>query len=227
MMRTLWQEGESPFPAGRVRRMTYADAMERYGVDRPDLRYGLEIADVTEVFRAVEFPFTATAIAAGGRVRGIRIPGGASLSRKQFDEIDAVGKSAGVRGVLRVKSVGGVVEGAVGKAVGDGAASRLGLPDGELGLFVAGEDRITNPALDRIRQDVALRLQLVPEGVNEFVCAVDFPMFELDAVSGRLSAMHHPFPSPHPDDIERLKCQPWTARALSYYLVLNAPELAV
>src|SRR5258706_11858573 len=225
MMRTLWQEGGSPFPAGRVRRMTYADAMERYGVDRPDLRYGLEIADVTQAFRAVEFPFTATAIAAGGRVRGIRIPGGASLSRKQLDEIDAVGKSAGVRGVLRVKSVNGVVEGAVGKALGDDAASRLGLQDGELGLFVAGEDRITNPALDRIRQDVALRLQLAPEGVNEFVWVVDFPMFERDLESGTLSAMHHPFTSPHPDDVGRLKNEPWTARALAYDLVLNGTEL--
>src|SRR5260221_13581851 len=123
MMRPLWQEGGSLFPAGRVRRMTYADAMERYGVDRPDLRYGLEIADVTEAFRAVEFPFTATAIAAGGRVRGIRIPGGASLSRKQLDEIDAVGKSAGVRGVLRVKNVNGVVAKAGGKGPGGEAAA--------------------------------------------------------------------------------------------------------
>ena len=117
MIKALWEEGGGSFPNSPIRQMTYADALEKYGIDRPDLRYGLEISDVTNAFRGVDFPFTNAAIAEGARVRGIRIPGGATLSRKQLDEIDATAKSAGARGVLRVKRVNGVIEGGVGKVL--------------------------------------------------------------------------------------------------------------
>jgi aspartyl-tRNA synthetase len=225
MIHALWDEGNSTFPNGRVRRMTYADAVERYGIDRPDLRYGLEIEDVSAVFRGVELPFTSAALAAGGRVRGIRIPGGATLSRKQLDEIDAIAKSAGARGLLRIKRLNGVVDGAVGKVLSDEAAAPLRLAEGDLGLYVAADDHVSSPALDRVRQDVAQRLNLVPAGVNEFVWVTDFPMFERDPVSGGLAAVHHPFTAPHPDDIPLLESEPWKARALAYDLVLNGTEL--
>jgi aspartyl-tRNA synthetase len=225
MIHALWDEGNSAFPSARIRRMTYADALERYGVDRPDLRYGLEIEDVTDVFRGVEFPFTSAAIAAGDRVRGIRIPGGAALSRKQLDEIDAIAKSAGARGLLRIKRVNGALDGAVGKVLSDAAAAPLRLADGDLGLYVAAGDHVSSPALDRVRQDVAQRLNLVPAGVNEFVWVTDFPMFERDPASGGLAAVHHPFTAPHPDDITLLDSEPWKARALAYDLVLNGTEL--
>ncbi len=225
MIHALWDEGGSPFPAGRVRRMAYADALERYGIDRPDLRYGLEIEDVSAVFRGVELPFTAGALAAGGRVRGIRVPGGAALSRKQLDEIDAIAKGAGARGLLRVKRTNGALDGAVGKVLGDDASAPLALGEGDLGLYVAGDDRTSGAALDRVRQDVAQRLNLVPSGVNEFVWVTDFPMFERDAATGALAAVHHPFTAPHPDDVPLLASEPWKARALAYDLVLNGTEL--
>ncbi|MEP7000019.1 MAG: aspartate--tRNA ligase [bacterium] len=225
MIHSLWDEGESPFPTARVRRMTYAEAVERYGIDRPDLRYGLEIDDVSAVFRGIEFPFTASALEAGGRVRGIRVPGGAALSRKQLDEIDAIAKSAGARGLLRIKRVNGVLEGAVGKVLSDDAAAPLNLAEGDLGLYVAADDHVSSPALDRVRQDVALRMKLVPAGVNEFVWVTDFPMFERDPSSGALAAMHHPFTAPNPDDVPLLESEPWKARALAYDLVLNGTEL--
>ncbi|MES2177779.1 MAG: aspartate--tRNA ligase [Gemmatimonadota bacterium] len=225
LIRELWDEGKSPFPAERVRRMTYAQAMEGYGIDRPDLRYGLEIEDVSAVFASVDFPFTAAALASGGRVRGIRVLGGATLSRKQLDEIDVIAKSAGARGLLRVKCVNGVIEGAVGKVLSTEAAAALRLGDGDLGLYVAAEDHVSNPALDRVRQDVAQRLGLVPAGVNEFVWVTDFPMFERDAETGALGAMHHPFTAPNPEDLAILAHEPWKARALAYDLVLNGTEL--
>jgi aspartyl-tRNA synthetase len=205
--------------------MPYADALERYGIDRPDLRYGLEIEDVSAVFRGVDLPFTAAALEAGGRVRGIRVPGGASLSRKQLDEIDAIAKSAGARGLLRIKRVNGVLEGAVGKVLSDKAAAPLNLAEGDLGLYVAADDHVSSPALDRVRQDVAQRMKLVPAGVNEFVWVTDFPMFERDPSSGALAAVHHPFTAPHPDDIPLLENEPSKARALAYDLVLNGTEL--
>ena len=205
--------------------MTYAEAMERYGVDRPDLRYGLEIEDVSEAFQGVEFPFTSAALAAGGRVRGIRVPGGATLSRKQLDELDAIVKTAGGRGLLRVKCVNGQLEGPASKVLDEGRAARLRLAEGELGLYLAAEDRISGPALDRVRQDVAHRMQLVPDGVNAFVWITDFPMFERDAATAALGAVHHPFTAPHPDDMGLLATEPWKARALAYDIVLNGTEL--
>jgi aspartyl-tRNA synthetase len=224
LIRALWKEGGSEMPAD-VRRMSYSDAMERYGIDRPDLRYGLEIEDVSAVFRDTEFVVTRNALAAGGRVRGIRVPGGATLSRKQVDEIEAVAKSGGAGGLLRIKRVGGALEGPAAKFLAEGAAEQLGLRDGDLGLYVAAADRVSNVALDRVRQDVAQRMQLVPANVNAFVWVTDFPMFERDPATGALTAMHHPFTSPHPEDVVLLDTAPWMARALAYDLVLNGTEL--
>jgi aspartyl-tRNA synthetase len=224
LIRALWEEGGFPV-SGDIARMTYADAMERYGIDRPDLRYGLEIEDVSEVFRGAEFGITQGALASGGRVRGIRIPGGASLSRKQQDEIEAFAKSAGAMGLIRLKRVNGVVEGPAAKFLAGGVADGLRLAEGELGLYVAAADRVSSPALDRVRQEVAQRLGLVPAGVNAFVWVTDFPMFERDPESGALAAVHHPFTAPHPDDLALLEHEPWRARALAYDLVLNGTEL--
>jgi aspartyl-tRNA synthetase len=205
--------------------MSYADAMERYGIDRPDLRYGMKIDDVSAVFRGVDFPFTSAALDAGGRVRGIHVPGGAALSRKQLDELDAIAKGAGARGLMRLKRVNGVLEGPAAKVLDADAAQKLGLLEGELGLYVAGPDRVSSPALDRVRQDVAQRMQLVPSDVNAFVWVTDFPMFERDPETGALAAVHHPFTAPHPDDVPLLASAPWEARAQAYDLVLNGTEL--
>jgi aspartyl-tRNA synthetase len=224
LIRALWAEGESTVPAA-IPRMSYADAMERYGIDRPDLRYGMQLEDVSDVFRGVDLPFTAAALEAGGRVRGIRVPGGAALSRKQLDELDAIAKSAGARGLMRLKRVNGALEGPAAKVLEAERAQRLGLLDGELGLYVAGPDRVSSPALDRVRQDVAQRMQLIPADVNAFVWVTDFPMFERDPETGALAAVHHPFTAPHPDDVPLLASAPWTARALAYDLVLNGTEL--
>ena len=211
---------DAPFP-----RMAYAEAMERFGIDRPDLRYGLELFDATAAFAVTEFSITRAAIKAGGRVRGIRVPGGAALSRKQVDEIEAVAKGAGAGGLIRLKRAGGALEGGPAKFMGPGAADALGLADGDLGLFAAGPDHVTSPALDRVRQDVARRLELVDESRRALLWVVDFPLFERDPATGALAAMHHPFTAPHPDDVALLDGEPHRARALAYDVVLNGTEL--
>jgi aspartyl-tRNA synthetase len=209
-----------PFP-----RMTYADAMERYGCDRPDVRYDMTIRDVTAIFAESDFGIARSAIAAGGRVRGIVVPGGTALSRKQVDEIEAVAKGAGAGGLIRIKCVNGSADGAATRTLTDAGRAALGLVDGDLMLLVAGPDHVTNPALDRTRQDAARRLSLVPDGVNALLWVTDFPMFAVDPESGRLDAMHHPFTAPNPDDVALLDTEPGRVRALAYDVVLNGTEL--
>ena len=224
MIAALWrvagQSVTAPF-----RMLTYADAMERYGSDRPDTRYELEIRDATKVFGASEFGIAKQAIAAGGRVRGIIVPHGAALSRKQVDEIEAEAKGAGAGGVIRLKRSGAALEGPAAKFLAEGSGEALNIPEGALGLFVAGPDRVSSAALDRVRQDLAARLHLIPDGRHDFLWVTDFPMFEKDRDSGRLGAVHHPFTAPHPDDVDLLNSSPERARALAYDVVMDGLEL--
>jgi aspartyl-tRNA synthetase len=229
LLAELWNEVGVSVPTS-FQRMTYAEAMERYGSDRPDLRYELELFDATEVFRETEFTIARSAIAQGGRVRGIRIPAGAgagagTLSRKQLDEIEAAAKSAGAGGLVRLKLANGQLEGPAAKFLHDGAATKLALAEGELALLVAGPNHISSPALDRVRQDVGRRLALAKEDARVFLWVTDFPLFERDPATGRLGAVHHPFTAPHPADIAKLESAPETVRAQAYDVVLNGTEL--
>jgi aspartyl-tRNA synthetase len=220
----LWREAGVEIPP-RFPRMTYAAAMERYGSDRPDTRYGLELFDASEVFRGAEFGITKAALDGGGRVRGVRIAGGASLSRKQVDELEGEAKKAGAMGLLRLKQVNGALEGSGAKFLAGDAAERLGMRDGDLVLLVAGPDRISSPALDRVRQESARRMNLIPDGEYRFLWITDFPLFEKDPGSGALGAVHHPFTSPLPEDIPLLDTTPELARAQAYDCVFNGTEL--
>jgi aspartyl-tRNA synthetase len=224
LVQTLWAEAGHgltlPIP-----RMRHADAMEKYGTDKPDLRYGLEIFDATEIFRGADFSITRTVIEEGGRVRGIRVPGGATLTRKQVDEIEAAAKALGAAGLLRLKAAGGTLEGGPAKYLPAGAANQLGLSDGDLGLFVAGPDHVSSPALDRVRQELGRRMELIPEGESRFVWIIDFPLFERDPSTRALHAVNHPFTAPHPDDLKLLDSAPERVRALAYDMVLNGTEL--
>ena len=220
----LFKDAGQEAPA-QYRRMTYADAMERYGSDRPDLRYGLEIFDATDVFRGADFGITRSAIEAGGRIRGIRIPGGAALSRKQVDEIEQIAKSGGASGLLRIKKVNGALEGPAAKFVSDQGAELLGLNEGELALLVAGHDSVSSVALDRVRQDVAKRMSLFTADQIELLWVTDFPLFGVDPETNGLAAVHHPFTAPNPEDLDKLDSSPGDVRALAYDVVLNGTEL--
>jgi aspartyl-tRNA synthetase len=198
--------------------------MENYGSDRPDLRYDLRIFDATDAFRGSDFGITKAAIEAGGRVRGIRIPGGGALSRKQVDEIEQIAKSGGASGLLRVKMTNGTLEGPAAKFLSNGEAA-LGLSDGELALMVAGPDEISSVSLDRVRQDVARRMNMIPENAAEMLWVTDFPLFGIDDSTGGLAAVHHPFTAPNPEDVEKLDSDPRSVRALAYDVIMNGTEL--
>lgn len=224
LVQTLWAEAGHQL-ALPIQRLRYRDALEKYGTDKPDLRFGLEIFDATEVFRGADFSITRKAVESGGRVRGIRVPGGARLARKPVDEIEAAAKSLGAPGLLRIKLTGGALEGPPAKYLSADAAVRMGLTEGDLGLLVAGPDHVSSPALDRVRLEVARRLNLIPEGEKRFLWIIDFPLFEKDPTTGALSPINHPFTAPHPDDIPLLESAPERVRALAYDMVLNGTEL--
>jgi aspartyl-tRNA synthetase len=224
MIQAIWAAAghtiETPIP-----RLTYKEAMERFGSDKPDLRFDLEIFDATEVFRSADFGITRSAIEAGGRIRGIRVPGGASLSRKQVDAVEAAAKTLGAAGLLRLKCASGALDGGLAKYLPADAAARLGLADGDLCLLVAGPDHISGPSLDRVRHEVAELLSLIPAGVDRFVWIVDFPLFIRDPGTGALVSVNHPFTAPHPADLHLLDSIPEQTRALAYDMVLNGTEL--
>jgi aspartyl-tRNA synthetase len=224
MVQALWAEAGQQVELP-IRRIRYAEALETYGTDKPDLRYGLTIFDATEVFRGADFSITRSAIERGGRIRGIRVPSGATLTRKQVDEIEASARTLGAAGLLRVKRVGGALEGPAAKYLPADAARRLDLSDGDLALFVAGPDQVSSPALDRVRQELAQKLSLIPAGQNRFAWIIDFPLFEKDPATGTLSSVNHPFTAPHPDDLPLLEAAPEKVRALAYDMVLNGTEL--
>ena len=224
LVQALWAEAgiavTAPFP-----RMSYADAMERYGCDRPDLRYGLELEDLTSRFVGSESGIIQGAIAAGGRVRGLRVPGGAAWSRKQVDELEAIAKGAGAGGLIRLKAAGGALEGPLAKFLSLEAQAALGVAEGDLLLAVAAPDRISTPALDRVRQECAARLGLADPAARRFLWVLDFPMFDQDPETGVLAAVHHPFTAPNAEDMAARPDAPATWRALAYDCVLNGMEL--
>lgn len=222
---TMWREaGRADVPA-HFERMSYADAMEFYGCDRPDLRYDLKLRDFSSVFASLEFGVTSAALANGGRVRGLVVPGGAAWSRKQVDELEALAKGAGAGGLLRLRKVDGEYDGPVAKFLTDDAKAAFDLQDGDLALMVAAADRISSPALDRVRQECARRLDLIDDKMQRFLWVLDFPMFEQDPDTGALAAVHHPFTAPNPDDMAAYPDEPARWRALAYDAVLNGTEL--
>jgi aspartyl-tRNA synthetase len=221
----MWREaGHADVPA-QFDRMSYADAMEYYGCDRPDLRYDLRLRDCSGIFTTLDFAVTTNALASGGRVRGLIVPGGAAWSRKQVDELESLAKGAGAGGLLRLRRADGVYDGPLAKFLTDEAKDALALQDGDLALFVAAPDHVSNPALDRVRQECARRLDLIDEKAQRFLWVLDFPMFEQDPHTGALAAVHHPFTAPHADDMAAHPDEPARWRALAYDVVLNGTEL--
>ena len=224
VLAALWDEGGHaigrPFP-----RLTHREAMERYGTDKPDQRYDLAIADWTALVRPLGVPFFHSAVKDGSRVRGLAVKGGGALSRKDVDQLAEVTKQLGGAGLAWVKRQGGQISGSVGKHFTAETLGRLGVGDGDVALMTVGPDRITSPVLDKVRQEVIRRLAPRPETAHAFCWVVDFPLFELDPETGRPVFAHHPFTSPHPEDVAKLEADPLACRALHYDAVYNGHEL--
>jgi aspartyl-tRNA synthetase len=206
--------------------LSHAEALERYGTDKPDLRTDLEIRDATALFRESELSFVREAVARGERVRGIIVPGAGGATRKQMDELEAIAKSAGGGGLLTFRRTASGLEGKSAKYVAVAAADSLGMREGDLALLAVGADRVTNAVLDRVRQDAARRFSLLREGEHRFLWVTDFPLFAVDPDTGALLPEHHPFTAPHPDDLALLDSNPGRARSQAYDAVYNGMELS-
>ncbi|MGH7671780.1 MAG: aspartate--tRNA ligase [Gemmatimonadales bacterium] len=220
----LWDEAghwvERPFA-----RLAWREAMERYGTDKPDLRYDLPIVDWTAQVQPLGVPFFQGALKDGARVRGIAVPGGSALSRKDVDQLAETAKAVGAAGLAWVKRRGDQVSGSVGKHFTAEALRALGVADGDAALMTVGPDRVTSPALGKVRQEVIRRLAPRPKIEHAFCWVVDFPLFEHDPGGGQPVFAHHPFTSPHPDDLAKLASEPFACRALHYDAVYNGNEL--
>ena len=221
---TLWDEAGHqvgrPFP-----RITWHEAMERYGTDKPDLRYDLPIADWTAQVQPLGVPFVQAALKDGARVRGLAVKGGSALSRKDVDQLAEAAKQLGGAGLAWVKRQGEQVSGSVGKHFTTTVLGTLGVGDGDAALLTVGPDRVTSPVLDRVRREVIRRLAPAPKAVHAFCWVVDFPLFEPDPETGKPVFAHHPFTSPRPEDRARLDGDPYACRALHYDAVYNGNEL--
>ena len=220
----LWDEAghkiARPFP-----RIAWREAMERYGTDKPDLRYEVPIADWTAQVRPLAVPFFQSALKDGARVRALAVKGGGGLSRKDVDQLAEAAKQLGGSGLAWVKRQGEQISGSVGKHFNAETLGQLGVGDGDAALMVVGPDRVTSPVLDRVRQEVIRRLEFKARAAHAFAWVVDFPLFEPDPETGKPVFAHHPFTSPHPNDVARLDTDPFSCRALHYDAVYNGNEL--
>lgn len=220
---TLEVELQTPF-----RRLTYVDAMARYGSDKPDLRFGLEIADVSDLAGAIDFRLFAETVQAGGVVRGICATGGGRFSRKDVDDLAAEAAVFGAKGLLPVWIEEGSVRSPLQKFTTpeqmQSLIARLDGHPGDLLLFIADQKAVAEPSLGALRLALATRLGIEREGWC-FAWVVDFPMFEYDEREKRLKAQHHPFTKPRLERLEDLVERPLELGTYAYDLVLNGVEL--
>ncbi len=214
-----------PFP-----RLSYREAMERYGSDKPDLRFGLRFSSVTDRVRDCGFKVFADVVRSGGVVAGFVAPGCGSYSRSQLDGLTDLAKSLGAGGLVWMRVGQDAVESPVAKFLGPelsrAIADDLHAAAGDLILLVSDTWHKAYNILGALRLEMGRRLNLIDENAYSILWVTEFPMFEYDATEKRYAAMHHPFTSPLPDDTGRLESDPASVRARAYDLVLNGCEIA-
>jgi aspartyl-tRNA synthetase len=214
-----------------IPRMTYADAMLRYGSDKPDLRFELEIVDLTEWAAQSEFQVFKSAVAAGGKVRGINAKqGAANFSRKGLDELEQFAKRAGGKGLAWIKVEADKLVSPIEKFLPAAARpvlrQRLGAQPGDLLLLAADKEDVVCQVLGNLRLHLANALGIMEKVRREFkfLWVIDFPLFTWDDDEKRWAANHHPFTAPVDEDLERLESSPATVRSKAYDLVINGEE---
>jgi aspartyl-tRNA synthetase len=225
LMALIGKETPTPF-----HRMPYAEAIAKYGSDKPDLRCGMEIMDLSDAFRESSFPPFRGALDAGGEVRGFVVPGAARYSRRELDEVVEQAKQLGAAGLVWARTAEDAVQSPALKGAGEEAIRRTletsGAGPGDLLLMAAGKHESTSKMLGSLRLQLARRENLLDPSKFAFLWVVDFPMFEWVEEEKRYEFMHHPFTSPLESDAGLLESDPGRARARAYDLVLNGSEIA-
>jgi aspartyl-tRNA synthetase len=210
--------------------LTWAECMDRYGHDAPDLRFGLEIIDLTEDTKESDFRVFKSAVESGGKVRGILVSGAAEkFSRKDLDVLTAMAVDAGAKGLVWLKldaagSWTGPIAKNLGSVVAENIRTALDAKPGDLALISADSFDVTCKTLHTLRKHLGKKLNMYDQSSMHVSWVVDFPMFARDEESGNWAAMHHPFTAPHPEDLEKLTSNPAECRAVAYDLVINGSE---
>jgi aspartyl-tRNA synthetase len=214
-----------PFPA-----LTYEQAMNRFGSDKPDIRFGMELSDIGDIVASTEFGVFKTALQNGGIVKAIKVDRGERLSRKDLDDLKDFAAVYGGKGVAyaRIKD-GGEWQSPIAKFLSsterDLINRRVEAVPGDVILFGADSFKVVNDVLGNLRNHLAAKLGEIPANEHKFLWVTEFPMFEYDEEAGRYQAMHHPFTSPWEEDLDLLESNPGKVRARAYDLVLNGSEI--
>src|SRR5579875_1588240 len=213
-----------PFP-----RMSYSEAMERFGSDKPDLRFGLEVKNLTAAFSGTSLRVFADALGRGESIYGLVLPPAYQLSRRELDELTEAIRSQKGLGLAWVKSSDGSWQGPIARHVGEPERARVtevaALSRGDTLLMIAGQQDKVRPLMGELRLQLAAKFDLRRGNEPRFLWVIDFPMFEYSEEEQRLVAVHHPFTAPNPDDLELLDKKPLEVRALAYDLALNGQEM--
>ncbi|MBU0676308.1 MAG: aspartate--tRNA ligase [Proteobacteria bacterium] len=222
---TLNLEVAPPFP-----RITYREAMDRFGTDRPDTRFGLELTSLTEVVKDCSFKVFKTVVEKGGMVKSINAKGCADFSRKDLDDLTSYVANFGAKGLAWVKmKENGEWQSPIAKFFTEeerkAMAATLGAETGDLLFFVADTPAVVHAALAELRLELARRLGFMPAGSFNFIWVTDFPLVEYDQEAKRFTAVHHPFTAPREEDLELLESDPGKALSRAYDLVLNGTEI--
>lgn len=211
-----------------LRRIPYCEAMSKYGSDKPDTRFGLELQDISDVVKDCEFKVFKGAIEAGGSVRGINIKGGAAFSRKEIDSLGEFVKTYRAKGLAWLAINEDDYKSSFAKFLAEDEVENIvkamGGEKGDLLAFVADKNNVVFDSLGALRLEVAKRMKLIPEGSYDLLWVTEFPLLEYSEEEGRFTAMHHPFTAPMDEDIEYLDTDPGRVRAKAYDIVINGCE---
>ncbi len=210
-------------------RMPYEEAMRRFGSDKPDLRFGMELQDISETAAKLDFPLFQTTVETGGAVVALVVPGGASMSRKEIDSLGEYVKTYRLKGLPWLAPASDKSRGSILKFVTEeqiaSLAEELGATEGDLILMGSDERELVLNGLGMLRCEIAKRLDMIDDSRFNLLWVTEFPLFEYSEEEGRLMAKHHPFTSPMEEDMELLASDPAKVRARAYDIVMNGVEL--
>ena len=215
---------ETPFP-----RLTWKECMERFGSDKPDIRFGFELVNLSDILKNTEFKMFGDAINAGGSVRAINVKGGAGFSRKEIDALTEKAKQYKAKGVAWLKNNNGEISSSFAKFLTEQEnkqiEEKMGFEAGDLVLVVADKNKIVFDSLGALRCECAKKLNLLDKQEFKFLWVTEFPLFEYSEEDGRYYAMHHPFTAPMDEDYPFIESDPGRVRARAYDIVLNGTEI--